>query len=144
MRISDWSSDVCSSDLKAGRGVFRIYIIGKARAERILQHRKEHQSGHAVIGWIPALHRDHFGPMALPNVVKASRYVRKCLFPATGFELTGRTGSAQRLDEPVRVVGHVDHALRLYAEKSLGNDVRGIAAHCYHPIILDRDRTRVV
>src|SRR3546814_4311771 len=75
MRISDWSSDVCSSDLdqdgergppqirprqerdiiveemaghKAGRGVFRIYIIGKARAERILQHRKEHQSGHAV------------------------------------------------------------------------------------------------
>src|SRR3546814_8252126 len=103
MRISDWSSDVCSSDL------FRIYIIGKARAERILQHRKEHQSGHAVIGWIPALHRDHFGPMALPNVVKASRYVRKCLFPATGFELTGRTGSAQRLDEPVRVVGHVDH-----------------------------------
>src|SRR3546814_6414528 len=62
---------------KAGRGVFRIYIIGKARAERILQHRKEHQSGHAVIGWIPALHRDHFGPMALPNVVKASRYVRK-------------------------------------------------------------------
>src|SRR3546814_15203951 len=76
--------------------------------------------------------------MALPNGVKASRYVRKCLFPATGFELTGRTGSAQRLDEPVRVVGHVDHALRLYAEKSLGNDVRGIAAHCYHPIIFDR------
>src|SRR3546814_5221932 len=33
---------------------------------------------------------------------------------------------------------HVDHALRLYAEKSLGNDVRGIAAHCYHPIIFDR------
>src|SRR3546814_18962998 len=76
--------------------------------------------------------------MALPKGVKASRYVRKCLFPATGFELTGRTGSAQRLDEPVRVVGHVDHALRLYAEKSLGNDLRGIAAHCYHPIIFDR------
>src|SRR3546814_19160623 len=100
MRISDWSSDVCSSDLdqdgkrgppqirprqerdiiveemaghKAGRGVFRIYIIGKARAERILQHRKEHQSGHAVIGWIPALHRAQFGPMALPNLVQANR-----------------------------------------------------------------------
>src|SRR3546814_4961736 len=24
------------------------------------------------------------------------------------------------------------------SEKSLGNDVRGIAAHCYHPIIFDR------
>src|SRR3546814_11513222 len=116
MRISDWSSDVCSSDLqrplgdqrlsadqdgergppqirprterdilveemaghKAGRGVFRIYIIGKARAERILQHRKEHQSGNAVIGWIPSLHHANFRPLAPPNIVNATRSYRQC------------------------------------------------------------------
>src|SRR3546814_3827889 len=39
MRISDWSSDVCSSDLVAGRMVRRSVRSGQSRSERVLTQR---------------------------------------------------------------------------------------------------------
>src|SRR3546814_13823736 len=52
---------------KAGSGGFRICTIGKACAERMLQHRIEPKSGHTVNGWIPALHSNPSGPMYSPQ-----------------------------------------------------------------------------
>src|SRR3546814_6503583 len=38
MRISDWSSDVCSSDLGEGRGLLAVEVALEAVADRLVQH----------------------------------------------------------------------------------------------------------
>src|SRR3546814_2444954 len=41
MRISDWSSDVCSSDLDAGRGMKHGFPVQRGRIHRVLAFRAD-------------------------------------------------------------------------------------------------------
>src|SRR3546814_1301819 len=41
MRISDWSSDVCSSDLQAGTGHLAHHLVGEALGERAVEHARQ-------------------------------------------------------------------------------------------------------
>src|SRR3546814_15936296 len=51
MRISDWSSDVCSSDLLADDGEFMILRAGQAQFGRIHDGRQRiPESGHRLAG----------------------------------------------------------------------------------------------
>src|SRR3546814_12724911 len=56
MRISDWSSDVCSSDLSLKRGVLRDYWAGLRDGVRELQGRKRLRLNHDAIAYLRANH----------------------------------------------------------------------------------------
>src|SRR3546814_1776505 len=59
MRISDWSSDVCSSDLLKGQGIY-AYVTLKAGEEPTDALRKE------LVQWV----RKESGPIASPDLIQ--------------------------------------------------------------------------
>src|SRR3546814_16843211 len=84
MRISDWSSDVCSSDLSPPVGVDllrQLHSVGRVhRPERADRHRPELDGGGARAGAAAGDPRPAPGPAASVQIGRASCRERVCQY----------------------------------------------------------------
>src|SRR3546814_15874846 len=122
MRISDWSSDVCSSDLKDGAEGCRARHRGESRW-KIVAGAEELIVVDAIGG------RDARDGIALPDII-----LDRCIEEA----VSHRPSRANKLQEPVEAVA-------AGAELELGLGIEGIFCNrprdrALHPVVDDRDQ----
>src|SRR3546814_2542880 len=113
MRISDWSSDVCSSDLHGMRNTRHIGAIVK-RCLGIGQGAMKSQTILLCKTPLSFAHLQDFGYQAITNMRRAGRYIRGMVF-----EHDHRLGFMQLQGAPESTVQHVAaHACVVFVDET--------------------------
>src|SRR3546814_5964207 len=117
MRISDWSSDVCSSDL-AGAGEPDFQLVAVAAADRLLKH------GQILVEALQG--REHRVPVRKEDVPPHHRIARR--------DAGEVAETARRIFDDL-ALGHLFQLAR-GADDRIGDQVRQVARHREHQVMM--------